>query len=501
MSTAAHRRASQVAGVLVLGNVLATLAEIVIPLLVVRLLGKADVGGLMALLLVYNTLAPIVSLGVPQTLMYELPGRPRPERAAVARRVHGVMLALGAVAAAVLVALGLGGEPLLAAISPRGATVDLTPLVLLALFPLGDVPARMLTNLLVVEERPRAAAGYGIFRSLGMSVCTLVPLTLGAGAWAVAGALGGLALGQTVAALVLRRRLYAGVPRVPSPVSTRAILRFGLPLGMTTVVTVLNKFFDRFVVLVAFGGAMYAEYEAGAWQIPIVTTIPYVIGTAIAPQMVASFRAARPLEALQLWGASIEKVALLVVPVTLAFIVATEEAVELLFTAEYAGAAPVLRWYSVLAIGRVASFGEVIVAAGRPQYVLQAAVLSFGSNVVLSLVLLEWVGFVGPAMGTALAFVPTALFYCWCIARAAGVRLRDTFPLRGYLRIVAVGLVGAAAGVAVKVSLVAPTPVRLAAQLGTVVAGFALVGSLVGVIGREDWRYLGRWVRLKLVDR
>jgi O-antigen/teichoic acid export membrane protein len=397
--------------------------------------------------------------------------------------------------------LGAFGELVLAALSPRGAPVDLSPLLLLALFALGDVPARMLTNLLVVEDRPRQAAGYGIFRSLGMSVCTLVPLACGGDAWSVAAALVVLAIAQLGLVLGRFRRLYGGVARRPSPVSTRAIVRFGLPLGMTTVVTVLNKFFDRFVVLLAFGGAMYAEYEAGAWQIPIVSTIPYVIGTAIAPQMVASFRAGQPLDALRLWGASIKKVALLVVPVTLAFIVATEEAVELLFTADYAAAAPVLRWYSILAIGRVASFGEVIVAAGRPHYVLGAAMLSFASNVALSLLMLSWLGFVGPAVGTALAFIPTAVFYCWCIARAAGVRVRDTFPLRDYLRIVVVGLVGVAAGVGVKLELVASTPVMLAAEMGTVVLSFAVVGSMLGVIRREDWRYLGNWVRLRMIER
>jgi O-antigen/teichoic acid export membrane protein len=501
MSTAAHRRASSVAGVLVLGNVLATLAEIAIPLLVVRLLGKAEVGGLMVLFLVYNTLAPIVSLGVPQTVMYNLPGRPLDERAAIARRILGVMLGLGGVAAAVLVGVGLLGEATLAALSLRGGEVDLSPLLLLALFPLGDIPARMLTNLLVAEDRPRAAAGYGMLRSLGMSVCTLVPLSVGGDAWGVAGSLGGLAMVQLGLVLVHFRRLYGGAARRRSPVSTRAILSFGLPIGMTTVVSVLNKFFDRFVVLLAFGGVMYAEYEAGAWQIPIVSTIPYVIGTAMAPQMVASFRAGQPLDALRLWGASIKKVSLLVVPVTLAFMVATEEAVELLFTAQYAASVPVLRWYTLLAMGRVAAFGEVIVAAGRPQYVLQAALLSFGSNVVLSLLLLEWLGFVGPAMGTALAFIPMAVFYCWCIARAAGVRLRQVFPLRAYLQVVAVGLVGVAAGLVVKTQLVAGTVAMLAAQMGAVVVTFAVVGTAVGVIGREDWRYLGRWVRLRMLDR
>ncbi len=372
------------------------------------------------------------------------------------------------------------------------------PLLLFALFPLGDVPTRMLTNWLVVEERPKGAAGYGIIRSLGMSACTLIPLALGGDAWSVAAWLAVFAAGQLVLLFGYERRLYAGAARQPSPVSYGELLRFGLPLGMTSMVAVLNKFFDRFLILVAFGGAMYAEYEAGAWQIPIVTTIPYVIGTAIAPQMVEAFRSHRPRDALELWRASIGKVSLVVVPVALTFIVAAEETVEILFTAEYAAAAPVLRWYSILTIGRVASFGEVIVAAGRPRQVLQAAMLSFASNVALSLPLLWVVGFIGPAMGTALAFIPTALFYCWCIARASGLRLRDTFPLLHYLRIVAVGLVGAGVAFAVKLQVDGSAAAMLALEAGIVVGSFALLGTLLGLIRADDWRYV---VRMAVLGR
>ncbi len=492
MNSEAHERASRTASVLVVGKILATLAEVVMPLIIVRILGKADVGALMALFLIYNTVAPIVCTGVPQTVMYNLPGKTRPVRAAIARRIIVLMLLLGALAAAILALIGLLGGQVLEAFSPRDGAIDLSPMLLLALFPLGDVPTRMLTNWLVVEDHPKGAAGYGIIRSLGMSACTLIPLAMGGDAWSVAACLAVFSAGQLLLLFGYERRLYAGVVREPSPVSYGTLLRFGLPLGVTSAVAVLNKFFDRFLILVAFGGAMYAEYEAGAWQIPIVTTIPYVIGTAIAPQMVEAFREKRPRDALALWRASIRKVSLVVVPVALTFIVAAEETVEILFTAEYATAAPVLRWYSILTIGRVASFGEVIVAAGRPRQVLQAAVLSFGSNVVLSLPLLWLLGFIGPAVGTALAFIPTATFYCWCIARASGLRLRETFPLWSYLRIVAVGLVGAAAAVVLKTQLDGSAAVMLGLEAAVVVLSFALLGTLTGLIRGDDWRYVVR---------
>lgn len=500
-SNALTQDSSKAAGVLVLGNVLATIAEIVMPLIVVRLVGKPDVASLMALLLVYNTVALLLLAGFPQTITYFLPGKPRAERSAIARKVVRTMAVLGAVAGVVLAAIGLVGESAVALVNPTDEVVSLRPLLLVALLPLGDLPARLLPNLCVVEGRARAAAGYGVFRSLGMSVCTLVPLALGYGVWEVAGALAVLGAAQAMWLLVQMRILYGSTPRVASPVSAVELFRFGVPLGATDIVAMLNNRLDRFLILLTFPDFMFAVYAAGAWQIPIVTTLPFLVGTAIAPKMVEAFGAGRPRDAIGLWRQSIDKVALIVVPVTLVFVVAAEEVVHILFTAQYAQAAGVLRWYAVLGVGRVAAFGIVIVAAGKPKYVLQAALLSLLTNVALSVPLLLIVGFEGPAIGTALAFAPIALYYCWCIARASGLPLRDIFPLRRYVRVLALALVGVAFALAFKLGVDTTPGASLAGQAVIVIGTFALLGTLTRTIRREDWRYAWNWIRLKTLER
>ncbi len=503
MARSAASKASHAAGVLVLGNVLATLADVVVPLVIVRLLGKSDVATLTALLLVYSTVALVLSTGFPQSIMYHLPGRPLAERGAVARKVVRTMFALGGGAAALLVVLGLHGRALVEMISPVDGEqiVDLGPLVIIALLPLGDLPGRLMPNLLVAEDRPRAAAAYGVFRSLGLSLCTLLPLALGGSVWTVAECLVGLGAAQGLWVLVTLRVLYRHAPRVASPVSLGEMIRFGLPLGLTDIVAILNNSFDRFLIMLTFADVIFAEYQAGAWQIPIITRVPYMVGTAMAPQLVEMFRAGRAREAIALWRASIEKVSLIVVPVALVFVVAAEEVVELLFTAQYANAAPVLRWYAILTVGRVAAFGSVIVAAGQPRMVFQASVLSLLSNVALSIPLLWVFGFVGPAMGTALAFVPIVLFYTWCIARATTLPFAQIFPLAAYARVVAVALVGVAAAVFVKGSVEGSAPAMLAIEAAVLLGVFAAVGTAVRVIHREDWRYLWGWVRLEALAR
>ncbi len=477
---------------LVVGNVLATLADIVVPLVVVRLAVKDQVASLAGLMLVYNTLALLLLGGFHQTVTFFLPGRAREERRAIAEKIARVLRALGGVGALALVGIGAVGSDVLEAVGwvDGGEATDLRPLMFLALFPVGDLPGRILPNLMVVERRPRWAAAYGVLRSLGISVATLIPFAMGADVAVVAAALSGFAAVQLGFVAWVFRRCYRGCPSVASPVSLRALVRFGVPLGATDMVSALNSRFDRLLILTHFPASFNAIYHAGAWQIPVVTRLPYLVATALAPSMVEAFKAGRASEALQMWRESIGKVSLLVVPITSVFFVGAEEFIELAFTAEYLGAVGVFRWYTLLSVVRVAAFGTVIVAAGRPGYVLQSALFTFASNVVLSVPLLWLVGFEGPAMGTALAFVPMAVFYCSRIARAAGVSLRQVFPLRRYVRVLLVAAVGVALAWVFKTSSAASPALRLLGVALIVLGSFAVLGTLSRTVTRADWAFV-----------
>ncbi len=224
---------------------------------------------------------------------------------------------------------------------------------------------------------------------------------------------------------------------------------------------------------------------------PIITTIPYTVGAVYAPRFVALFRGGRSQEASDIGGQSALKTALLVVPITMVFVVASEKTMELLFTASYLRAAPVFRWYCVLTLGRIATFGSVIVAAGAPRLIFQAAVFSLLSNAVLCFVLVELVGFNGPAMGTALAFIPSVTYYCFCIAQATKLGFRQIFPLLGFLRVLALACLASLPAWWLKSAVAWPAAARLPAEallvLGNCLARHwrsARFASELGIFGK-----------------
>ncbi|HIA03838.1 MAG TPA: hypothetical protein EYN66_18355 [Myxococcales bacterium] len=501
---------SEQAGVLFLGKILATAVDLLAPIIIVRLLGKIEVGLLSALLLIYGTVATFAAAGMPSTLMYYLPGRTPEERGAIARKVAQGLFILGSGCSVVFITIAgatlLFPDFILKFIADDAAQQSLIDpaqtagyLALLALYPLADLPTRMLPNLLVVEGRARAAAGVGIIKAIGAGLALLLPLALEADLWIVIASMTTFAYLYSV---ILLRYLSSLFPKRghASDITMRQLFKFGIPLGFTDIVGVLNAGVDRYLILAMFPAAIFAEYHTGGWQVPLITSVAYTVGTVYMPRFAKLFKHGKAREALVIWHETIQKVAILVMPLAMVFIVAAEETMVLLFTKEYLASADVFRIYSILMLGRVAAFGVIIVAAGRPGLVLKAALLSLVANIIISVPLTWALGFTGPAWGTLLAFIPTVIAYCWCIGKATDIPLREIFPLWIWTKTLALTLVAAAPAIALKLTL---PPMHAGLMLlviaVTLLTSYAILGTLLKQIHKEDWAYLGDWFKLRFL--
>jgi O-antigen/teichoic acid export membrane protein len=501
-SSEARASRSRDAGVLVMGRVLATASDALLPLVMVRLLGKAEVGVLGSVLLLYQTVAIVLATDLPTALMYYLPGRPSAERRAIAWQMAFGLLGFGVLAGLLLLATGL-----LPAMAPRlyarvfssdGPALlrgGLEYLCLLAIFPLGDLPARMLPNLLVIESRSDAAARFAVIKSVGNALFVLVPAALGMGIRSVILSYSVFGLLQGGALVYFLRVLFVGSPRVRTPVTFMTALRFALPLGVTDILAQLNSRLDRYLISATFAAAVFAEYHVGAFQIPIVGTIAYSVGTAYTPLFTELIQAGKARQAIDVWRASIPKVALVVVPCSLIFVIGAEEFVTLLFTNQYLRAAGVFRWYALLTLARAAAFGTVIVAAGKPQLVLRAALGALLANGLLSGLGLWLFGFEGPAMGTALSIVPNIAVYCYYIAKATGLPVRSIYPFAAHAKVLLLAGLAAVPALLVKLFVPLPAAVALGVFAVSVLGCFVALGRVTGQITREDLRYARSWLR------
>jgi O-antigen/teichoic acid export membrane protein len=494
------RSEAEQAGALVWGRIATTAAEAITPIVIVRLLDRAEVGQLASIWLIYSTVAILLSAGFPNAVLYFLADGSRGRRRQVVRRMSEVMIAMGAIAAVALIVLAGSDPRLLDGLSASGGSgadpnaLGLLPLM--AAYAVFDLPTRLMPNVLVAEGRARASATVETAFSVARVIATLIPALLGFGVAGIVLGLLAVSIARALAFYAFTRVLYRGAESDGIAVGFKALIAYSIPLGATQITNTLNSGLDQWLILLQFPADEMAVYKTGAYQIPVLTTVAFSVGAVYLPRFARLFSDGRGREALELWRASIPKVALIVVPAALFFMVAAEEFVTVAFTDEYLGAAHVFRAYCFLVVLRVAAFGNVMLAAGRPGLVLRASVLSLASNAVLSVPLLFLVGFYGPALGTAAAFVPTLIFYNYFIARAVGVRLRDTFPLRDYLRVLSIAAVPAAVALGLKLALDVPPLALLVLEAATVLVGWSLIGTASGLITREDWAFVRRWLGL-----
>ncbi len=503
---------SEQAGTLVFGQALSMIAQAILPWIIVRLVEKADVGVFSSLMLIYSTAAIILSSGFAPTLLYFNADRSRSERCAVTKKVFFVLTLLGGITSLLLYGLAHFSGALVPLLeryfslmdSKEGETAALAAtlqyLKLFALFPLLDMPSRLIPNLFISENMPRGAAFFGIFKAVSMSIAAVIPAALGFGLEGIV--YGYLCFGfvQAIVMIAIIVLLYRGAGASDEkPVTVRRLFGFAVPLGMNDILNVINTSFDSYLILGTMSAAVFADYRMGAWQIPIVTSIAYSVGAVYTPRFVRLLKEHNPIEVIRLWRGSISRVSLIVVPVCMVFIVGAEEFVTLTLTSQYIGAAPIFRIYSIYTMGRVTAFSSVLLAADRSRYILWGTFLMFAMNVIISVPLLFGLGYIGPALGTLLNYIPQVIIFSYLISKALSVPFKQIFPVIEYLKIVCIAVLPAAVAIIPKYFLSHLPALAFAAEAVIILVGFSIIGTKAKYITSEDWRFVKGWIMGKML--
>lgn len=438
---------------LVWGQAWTRLLRIAAPIVVARIFGQADLGGLSAVVLVYSTATIWFTAGLPKALLYFSAGKSRAEQFAIARKIAGILFQSGLILALLsrfggLMASRLSSPGPNSSESPDSAFLSVLPyIVWLGAYAIVDLPTKVLGSVAVCERRPWVGNAYSVWSAATLLSFSLVPYALGYGVQGVVlGVVGSGVINALVAGLLFAW-LYRGARWVKTELQTTEILRFSIPLGATEVVNQLGNSLDLWIIALYFAATDLAIYQQGAWQIPVLTGIAYAVATAQLPRLRTHFQNSELSAALGQWRAATARVAEIVVPGTLIFALAPGAWMSLLFGDAYQESGPIFGVYCVLTITRVCSFGNLLISAGKPREVLVASAFSLFCNALLSFPFVWMFGRIGPALGTALAFFPTVIFYLWRIQQHYQVPLRQIFPLGSYLRVLVAYAPAAAASV------------------------------------------------------
>jgi len=486
-------------GVVVFSRVLTTLIELITGVAIIRLLSKSDFAIFSYLFMVYYTARYLASVGFPDSVFYFFERISSDAKRAFAFQTCAILFATGLLSSLGILLFKhfvpniLSDEWTVAQV----AQVQ-TFLPYMALIAVLEIPTWPVNNILLAADRQKVAAWYQVISNLLALLSLIVPLAL---KYPLVYALIGMsiyALVRFIGSFILLWKLLPGkLFTVPRETLKEQII-FAIPLGLSSLVSRLNKYIDKFVVSAFLPAAALAEYNVGAQEIPIVSVIPFAVGSVLISRFVRFVLDEKKDELLDLWYKSIGKVSLLIVPLSVMFITVAHDFIPALFGKEYRGAIVIFQIYTLIILQRVTSYGGILQALGDSKSVLKLSFSLLALNLALNIPFtILW-----QSEGTALATFFANMFSWYLALKVIGKHLDLPFykvlPFPFYFRVLGVATACGLASWFIRHKLLAiETPyIGLIITVSIYLTLFYVIATLLKIVTRDDWKKISGWLGL-----
>jgi len=480
------------AGFISVGRLLRALSKLLLLILLVRLLTKFDYGTYRQVIMLYSLFSVVLFLGIPTSVYYFLPKLKEDEVKTFILQSEIALFYLGLLLGAIFFfTAGYWGSKF---------TNESLPVYLriFALYPLFDFPTQAIPPILICFDRHRAAAIANVVFAVNNLVAVVIPLLLGYSLTVAFLCLGIVAALQFVVALGYVIKVMGGIGPFFNRFLFREQMKYSVPLGLSSIVTIISRELDKFIISLYFLPEVFAVYAVGAKELPFVTIIPYAVASTLFPKFVKLYEDKNQKDFFELWHKSIRKVSLIILPLFPFFLITAKEVVTILYTTEYVAAVPVFRIYLLLLLVHIAAFDSLVLSMGYPRIVLISTIIGLSLNVMFNILFIKLFDFIGPAIATVLVTVAITGYFLYVVKQKFAISWRAVFPWKVYGRILTISIV---AGIVSLPLMIIRNSVWIKFIL-IVIVFWGVYGALLyyfKVIDEDDISFIKRWLSLKVL--
>ncbi len=441
-------------------------AALVVSMVLTRILDQDVFGAYRKVWLVYAIVGPAFVNAIASTLYYR--GRAGEQDVAIT-----VNLCLGAVYGLITGLLGLAFAGFWASALNIPEFTDafrmFSPYMALAVF------AGIAEPLFIPLQRKKWLVSYSVGYNIIEFCLIVVPFAMGL---PIAQILLIMAIGPAIRSLIVLYVSISSISSFPGWKSLKAELpvsfRYAWGIFILSAVSMATVYTDKWVVGIFFeSDRIYAIYEIGAKKIPFVIALTSAVSAALVSEYAAQLKTGSFSGIVAEARKASTRLSFLIVPGLCFLFIFAEEMLYILFGG-YAESAPIFRIYLLTVLSQLVFPQSILLGIGRSDVNARYGVAELLFNLVFSILLVMWIGLIGPAIATFFghAFF-TFLLFLYC-RRHYGIEIRSMIPTREIASLLWMLPLIAAAGAGLKYGLSLSWPGFAVAALLT--TGLSLYG-------------------------
>ena len=470
---------------LMTGRTIGFAAAFAIPLILVRCFSQADFGYYRELFLVFTTVFGVAQVGMAESLYFFVPSAP----ASAPRAVGNALLTLAGVGvlAAVVIA---AAAPALAGWMNGPALSRYLPF--LGIFLALMLVSAMLEIVMVARQQYRLAsatyASSDVLRAVMLTVPALLTRRLEA-------LLAGAIVFAAIRCLVLLRYLwhaYGQALRGDTAV-LKGQLRYALPFAAAVTVEIIQTNLHQYAVAAWFDSATFAIYSVGCLQIPLVDLLATSAANVMMVRMSEELGRGRPV--LPLWHHTIERLAIVVLPLTAVLIISAHDVIVALMTAKYAASVPIFIVSTTAIVLTALPVDAALRAYAQTRFLLWMNLFRLAFIVAGIGWFISTFSLPGAVLVTVLATAFAKVLALGRIARLTHVGAKDVLPWRALTLAAAATLAPVVPALFVQAHLTLPALPRAGVTTITYALGYGAAIGAIWLAART-----GNWPSLRLLS-
>jgi O-antigen/teichoic acid export membrane protein len=243
-------------------------------------------------------------------------------------------------------------------------------------------------------------------------------------------------------AILLMYKSTAKGSWLPSLENMWGQVKYSVPLGISIMIGVIAINLDKVVVSSMCPPIQFAVYVNGAFEVPLISIITGSAMAILLPEFTSLHQDGNHEKIIYLWHGAMKRCAVIIFPIMIFLLVTAPEVMRIVFSDRYVESAVPFRIYLLLLPIRITQFGAILMAAGRSRLILIRSAIGLLINLVLSVILVKFIGYLGAAIATVISIYFWSIpFNLRCINSILGEKLKRFLPYADLLKILFYSLI------------------------------------------------------------